>query len=115
MGQKVKMSSRSADKGAAGINIPFPHTFVMSLTNAAYWDGVGANEEERGALVNFLKWIDQDEVLKNIEALLQESLNNMVLDFIKKNPPQSTDVESEPQVAEKKLNEVYKRWAKMIK
>ena len=135
MGQKVKMSTRSADKGAAGINISFPHTFVMSLTNAAYWDGVGANEEERGALVNFLKWIDQDEVLKNIEALLQESLNNMVLDFMKKNPPQSAkDPEkkssstglagtgeqipgtfNEPQVAEKKLNEVYKRWAKMIK
>ena len=68
-------------------------------------------------------------------ALEQESLNNMVLDFMKKNPPQSAkDPEkkssstglagtgeqipgtfNEPQVAEKKLNEVYKRWAKMIK
>ena len=135
MGQKIRMTSRTPDKGAAGINIPFPHKFIMSLTNESYWDGVGANEEERGALVNFLKWIDQDEVLKNIEALLQESLNNMVLDFMKKYPPQSAkDLEkkgsstgladtgeqipgtfNEPQVAEKKLNEVYKRWAKMIR
>ena len=136
MGDKIRMSSKLADKGAAGINLPFPHRFVMSLTNEAYWDGVGADEEERDALINFLKWIDQDEVLKNIEALLQESLNNMVLDYMKKYPQQSAqdlekkgkpthfaDVEdeqipgvfNEPQVAEQKLNEVYKRWAKMIK
>ena len=144
MGQKVKMSSRHADKGAAGINLSFPHNFVMTLTNESYWDGVGSDEDELATLVTFLKWIDQDEIIGQIQGLLQESLNNMALEFMKKYPQQSApdlekkgtpthfaDVEeepeeeeegrqipgvfNEPQVAEQQLQEVYKRWAKMIK
>ena len=147
MGQLVKMSTRHADKGAAGINLPFPHNFVMTLTNQSYWDGVGDDEDELAALVTFLKWIDQDEIVGQIQALLQESLNNMALEYVKKHPQQSAkdledkgyaahwaDVEeepepkeeedeerqipgvfNEPQIAEQQLQELYKRWAKMIK
>ena len=110
MGQKVKMGSRHADKGAAGINLLFPHNLVMTLTNQSYWDGVGSDEDELAALVTFLKWIDQDEIVGQIQALLQESLNNMALEYVKKYPQRSAkeledrgyathwaDVEEEPE------------------
>ena len=102
---------------------------------------MGADEEELEALVAFLRWIDQDEVKDQIEALLQGTLNDAVLQYMKDNPQQTkkdreseglpawdADVEDEPpvaepeqredderQIAENQLQELYKRWSKMIK
>ena len=121
-------ATKERDKGAGGANIIYPYNFVLTLTNEQYWESIGVDEEEQRALIAFLKWIDQDEVKDQIEALLQETLNNAVRQSIKDYPQRTekdledkglskhyADVEDEPQVAEQKLHEVYKRWARMIK
>ena len=126
--EKVSFDSKERGKGGAGINIEYPYNLILTLTNDQYWETAGADEEELAALVTFLKWIDQDKVKNQIEALLQGTLNDAVLQYMKDNPQQSVqdlekrgvathfaDVEDAPQVAEQKLQEVYKRWAKMIK
>ena len=125
--EKVSFDSKERGKGGAGINIEYPYNLILTLTNEQYWETAGADEEELAALVTFLKWIDQDKVKNQIEALLQGTLNDAVLQYMKDNPQQSAqdlekrgvathfaDVEAEPQVAEK-LNELYKRWGKIIK
>jgi len=124
---KVPFASKERDKGGSGINIIYPYNLVLTLTNEQYWASIGVDEEEQRALIAFLKWIDQDEVKDQIEALLQETLNNAVRQSIKDYPQRTekdledkglskhyADVEDEPQVAEQ-LNELYKRWGKMIK
>jgi len=125
--EKIPFASKERGKGGAGINIEYPYNFVLTLTNEDYWATVGVDEDELAALVTFLKWIDQDEVKDKIEALLQGTLNDAVLQYMKDNPQQSAqdlekrgaathfaDVEDKPQVAEQ-LDELYKRWGKMIK
>ena len=120
-------ATKERDKGGGGANIEYPYNLVLELTNEEFWETVGADEDELEALVTFLKWIDQDKVKNQIEALLQGTLNDAVLQYMKDNPQQSAqdlekrgvathfaDVEDEPQVAEQ-LQEVYKRWARMIK
>ena len=154
-GEKVKFSTKEVGKGAAGINIIFPYNFIISLTNQQYWDSIGDDEGETAALIEFLKWIDDDEVRDQIQALLQASLNDAALNYMKEYPQQSVqDLEkkgvathwadvgpeeeeeepeeeepeeeeeeesqipgafNEPQVAEQQLQELYKRWAKMIR
>ena len=126
-GAKIPFDSKERDKGGAGINIEYPYNLVIMLTNEQYWETVGVDEEELRALVTFLRWIDQDEVKDQIEGLLQGTLNDAVLQYMKDNPQQSAqdlekrgvathfaDVEDEPQVAER-LSELYKRWDKIIK
>jgi hypothetical protein len=126
--ERVPFASRERDKGAGGVNIEYPYNLILTLTNEQFWETVGADEEELEALVAFLRWIDQDEVKNQVEALLQGTLNDAVLQYMKDNPQKtakdledeglptsSADVEDEPQVAEQKINELYKRWAKMIK
>jgi len=112
-GEKIKFSTKQADTGAGGMNIVFPYNFVLSLTNQQYWESIGADEEEVQALISFLKWIDEDDVRDQIQALLQASLNDAALAYMKEYPQQSAqdlekrgaathfaDVEDEPQVAE---------------
>ena len=125
--EKIPFASKERGKGGSGMNIEYPYNLVLTLTNEDYWATVGVDEDELAALVTFLKWIDQDEVKDKIEALLQGTLNDAVLQYMKDNPQQSTqdlekrgaathfaDVEDKPQVAEQ-LDELYKRWGKMIK
>ena len=149
-------ATKERDKGAGGANIEYPYNFVLTLTNEQYWESIGTDEGELQVLITFLKWIDQNAVKNQIEALHQETLNNTVLRYMKQYPQRTekdledegkpgyeADVEDkvakaraqmrfpaakpeseegqtpgeldEPQVAEQKLNELYKRWAKMIK
>ena len=125
--EKVPFASKERDKGGAGINIDYPYDLVLKITNEEYWETAGADEDELNALIAFIKWIDQDKIKDQIEAMLQETLNDAVLKYMKDNPQQTAkdlekkgtathfaDVEDEPQVAEQ-LNELYKRWGKMIK
>jgi len=125
--ERVPFASKERGKGAGGINIEYPYNLILTLTNEQFWETVGADEEELEALLTFLKWIDNDEVKNKIEAILQGVLNDTVLQYMKDNPqktakdledegqpPSSADVEDEPQVAEQ-LNELFKRWGKMIK
>ena len=117
----------STNKKICKHTFEYPYNFVLTLTNEDYWAKVGVDEDELAALVTFLKWIDQDEVKDKIEALLQGTLNDAALQYMKDNPQQSAqdlekrgaathfaDVEDKPQVAEQ-LDELYKRWGKMIK
>ena len=125
--EKIPFASKERGKGGAGINIEYPYNLILTLTNAQFWETVGADEEELEALLTFLKWIDNDEVKNKIEATLQGVLNDVVLQYMKDNPQKTAkdledeglptsdaDVEDEPQVAEQ-LNEIYKKWARMIK
>ena len=122
--ERVPFSSKERDKGAGGTNIEYPYNLLITLTNEQYWETIGVDEEELETLITFLKWIDQDEVKDHIEALLQGTLNDAVLQYMKDHPQRSekdledeglptsyADVKSE----EQKLNELYKRWGKMIK
>jgi hypothetical protein len=121
--EKVPFASKERDKGGAGINIDYPYDLVLKITNKEYWETAGADEDELNALIAFIKWIDQDKIKDQIEAMLQGTLNDAVLKYMKDNPQQTAkdlekrgtathfaDVEDEPQVAE-----LYKRWGKMIK
>ena len=125
--EKIPFASKERGKGGAGINIEYPYNLILTLTNAQFWETVGADEEELEALLTFLKWIDNDEVKNKIEATLQGVLNDVVLQYMKDNPQKTAkdledegrptsdaDVEDEPQVAEQ-LNEIYKKWARIIK
>ena len=125
--EKIPFASKERGKGGAGMNIEYPYNLILTLTNEQFWETVGADEDELEALLTFLKWIDNDEVKNKIEAILQGVLNDTVLQYMKDNPqktakdledegrpPSSADVEDEPQVAEQ-LNELFKRWGKMIK
>ena len=116
-------------KAAAGINIPYPHNFILYITNQDYWEELGLHEEELEATKEFVQWIDKEEVIENITAILQAALNDTVLTFMKEHPPKPEepkpsevippDYKIEPkftqQRAEQRLQEVYKQWAKMIK
>ena len=110
-------------KGGAGINIVYPWNLVLSLTNEQYWENLGTNEDEVAALIEFLKWIDKEEIMGQITETLQAPLNDASLEYIKNHPPEPEagpekeieNPESTQQVAEQQLQEVYKRWARMIR
>jgi len=75
------------------------------------------------ALIEFLKWIDKEEIMGQITVTLQAPLNDASLEYIKNHPPEPEagpekeieNPESTQQVAEQQLQEVYKRWARMIR
>jgi len=85
-GQKIPFSPREIDRGAGGINIVYPFDFMLSLTNEQYWDDFGTDDEESAALIKFIQWIDQAEVRDQITALLQASLNDVALEYMKMYP-----------------------------
>tara|TARA_R100000808_G_scaffold24945_1_gene59710 strand:- start:2393 stop:4828 length:2436 start_codon:yes stop_codon:yes gene_type:complete len=111
----VSWDTGEEGKGGAGINVEYPYNFVLELTNEEYWESIGADDEESQALIRFLRWIDQDKVKDQIEAVLQGVLNDTVLQIIKNHPPQQAkkpaeaDKEEDQQVAE-----LFKRWNKFL-
>ncbi len=113
-----------------GVNITYPHNFVLWMTNQEYWETLGAEEDEEEATLRFIKWLDNPEIVKQITAIHQAELNDVALEWLKENSPEPEPAPTDPippgdknedpgfvqQVAEEQqLQELYKRWAKMIR